>query len=377
MSRLDAVVTGGGTSGHVVPALAVLELLEDSGVPSTALGYVGCRRGVERRLLASVPYATSFLPIAGLQRSFNVRSVARNIVLPLRVVVSYVLATALALRWRPRVVVSVGGYASAPFSFAARILRVPLVCVSYDAIPGLATRRQARHAALCATAFPGSKLPHAQHTGAPVRRAIRTLDRDTQRGPARDVLGIPRDRILVTVMGGSQGSAVLNDAIIEMLNVLDALGESIAVLHICGDRFNALPLPEVPARLWYRRVGYEPRMAEILAATDVLVCRGGAGTIAEIATVGVASVIVPWKDAADDHQRRNAEWLSNSNAAVVLDEAHLAQAGVARTVAELVGDSDRREEIAQRARDLGELNRQGALADAVMTFVASGSRLSA
>lgn len=377
MPRLDAVVTGGGTSGHVLPALAVLELLEDSGVRTSALGYVGCRRGVERKLLASTPYVSRFLPIAGLQRSLNAKSVLRNLVLPARVLVSYALALVLTLRWKPRVVVSVGGYASAPMSFAARIFRVPLVCVSYDAIPGLATRRQARHAALSVTAFPGSSLPRAIHTGAPVRRAIRTLDRDASRRASRELLEIPPNRTLVTVMGGSQGSAVLNDAVVEILGILSDTNEDVAVLHICGDRFTSSPLPNVPPSVWYRRVGYESRMAEILAATDVLVCRAGAGTIAEIATVGVASVIVPWKDAAEDHQRRNAQWLSNEVAAVVLDEENLSRDAVGRAVAELVIDVGRREALARRAREMGAMNRQGALASAVMAVLSSSSRFSA
>jgi UDP-N-acetylglucosamine--N-acetylmuramyl-(pentapeptide) pyrophosphoryl-undecaprenol N-acetylglucosamine transferase len=202
----------------------------------------------------------------------------------------------------------------------------------------------------------------------------------TSRDTARDILDIPRERILVTVMGGSQGSAVLNDAVGGMLAALAALAagdESVAVLHICGERFVSSPLPKIPNSLWYRRVGYESRMAEILASTDVLVCRGGAGTIAEIATVGVASVIIPWKDAAENHQRRNAEWLLNDGAAVVIDESELAHQDVAQAVAELVANSTRRDDIARRARALGEMNRQGALASAVTSVLAPSSRRSA
>lgn len=367
MPRLDAVVTGGGTSGHVLPAIAVLESLEDAGMTATRLGYVGCRRGVERSLFRALPYPARYLPIAGLQRSRDLSSLRRNAALPFRVVASYIAAVALAVRWRPRVVVSVGGYASAPMAFASRVLRIPLVCVSYDAIPGLATRRQARHAAFSAAAFPDSPLPRARLTGAPVRRAIRHIDVGAQRDTARTELDVPRGHVLVTVMGGSQGSAVLNDAVVGLLGLLADSKKPVAVLHICGERFESAPQPEVPTSVWYRRVGYEERMAAVLAATDVLVCRAGAGTIGEIATVGVAAVIVPWKDSADDHQRRNAAWLADVDAAVVLDEVGLDSVVLARTVVSLVNDDDARRRLADAARARGSLNRSGTLAAAVVS----------
>lgn len=370
-------MTGGGTSGHVLPAIAVLESLEDAGVPVSSLGYVGCRRGVERELLPATPFAARYLPIAGLQRSMSPCSLLKNVVLPARIVVSYAMAVVLALRWRPKVVVSVGGYASAPMSFAARIVRAPLVCVTYDAIPGLATRRQARHAALVVSAFPDSPLPKSVHTGAPVRRSIRTLDVSRSRKVAREELGFPDDVVLVTVMGGSQGSALLNGAVPAILDVLSRCKQPVAVLHMCGRRFLdelLTTLPTGSAVVEFRRVGYEPRMEQVLAASDVILCRAGAGTIAEIATVGIASVVVPWKDAADDHQRRNAEWLAHGGGAVVIDEVGFSNDVVAHSVATLVEDGAARRGLAAAARRRGEANRSGALSQAVLSVLSGGSR---
>lgn len=373
MPRLRAVVTGGGTSGHVLPALAVLEALEDGGIAAADLGYVGCRRGVERALVADFAYVKRFLPIDGLQRSMSPRAIGRNLMLPIRVAMSYSAAVVLALRWRPEVIVSVGGYASAPMAFAGRVARVPLVCVSYDAIPGLATRRQSRHAVMCATAFPDSQLPNSVHTGAPVRRAIRQLDAAAARQTARRELGVPESSVLVTVMGGSQGSAALNAAVPAILDVLSSAGRPTALLHISGERFNGAAPIDAPSNVWYSKVGYESRIREVLAATDVFVCRSGAGTIAEISTVGVAAVLVPWKAAADDHQSRNAQWLARDGGAVVLDEAVATPADIARAVAVLVTDDMARHKMADIARANGEQNRTGTLSRALLS-VMSGPR---
>lgn len=377
MPRRQAIVTGGGTSGHVLPALALLEGLEDAGVPVSSLGYVGCRRGVERALLPTTPYAATYLPIAGLQRSMSVQSMLKNLLLPFRVVVSYGVAIILALRWRPGVVVSVGGYASAPMAFAARVVRAPLVCVTYDAIPGLATRRQARHAALVASAFPGSTLRKSVHTGAPVRRVVRNMDVARSRDAARRELGFPNDVVLVTVMGGSQGSAILNHVVPDMLKVLSRGSRPVAVLHLCGHRFADEPQAAVPtnsALVEYRRAAYESRMNLVLAATDVMVCRAGAGTVAEIATVGIAAILVPWKDAADDHQRLNAEWLARDGGAILIDEVGMSSDDIARHVASLVVDDGARRRLAEAAWRRGEANRSGALTRAVLSVVAGGSR---
>ncbi len=357
-----AVVTGGGTSGHVMPALAIIELLREAGHPAGDIAYVGARRGIETSLMKDVDVRSVFLPVSGLQRSFSPRSIARNIAFPFRVLRSRFMAHRLLSQWQPRVVVSVGGYASDPVSWAARAHRIPLVCVSYDRVAGLATRRQASFASACAVAFEGSTLPHATVTGAPVRAELRHLDVAARRADARTALGVPVDAVVVTVMGGSLGSGVLNDAVVGIMNECAGLG-NVFVFHICGRRFEGHSIgARVPAGiLGYHSVGYETRMAEVYAATDILVARAGASTVAEIATVGVASVLVPWSGAADDHQRLNAEWLGDDAAAVVLDESACQDGGLARTVREYAADAQRRRDLADAARAKGERHRAGAL----------------
>ena len=357
-ARVEAVVTGGGTSGHVVPAIAILESLRDTGSDVSSLRYVGSRRGVETRLVAAeTGVDCEFLGITGLQRSFSPRSIATNLVLPLRLFVSTIKAVVLLRRWRPRVVVSVGGYASEPTARAAVLTGVPLVCVSYDRAPGLATRRQARRAVACATAFADSSLPRAVHTGAPVRARLRSVDVAAQRDVARGQFGVSSSASVVAVVGGSLGSGALNDAVPELLAAL--VGIDAAVIHVTGPRFAASPMPAVPAGVTYVRLPYCDDMAALYAACDVLVCRAGASTVAEVATVGVASVIVPWSGAADDHQRLNAAWLVDAGAAVSVPDGDTV--ALVEEVVSLVGDRPRRLDLAASARRIGAIHRGDAL----------------
>ena len=367
-----AVVTGGGTSGHVIPAIAVLEALEDSGHPAVRLAFVGCTRGVDRTSmdesgLSGRGVRCVYLSTSGLQRGLSFAAVARNVAFPWRVLAARRTARRLVRQWRPRVVVSVGGYASDPMSHAAVAAGVPLVCVSYDRVPGLATRVQSRRAAACAVAFPDSALPRAVHTGAPVRRALRRKS-GADPAAARRELGLPVGGRLVAVVGGSLGSGVLNDSVQRLLaDLAERETEPVAVLHLCGRRFSEHPAPTAPDGVTYVRRPQESRMSEVYAAVDVLVCRAGASTVAEIAATGTAAVLVPWSDAADDHQRLNARWLGEAGAAVVLDES-LGEAlapAISAEVLSLLDDHARRAQMAERARTLGEPSRGVALVDLV------------
>ena len=358
-----AVVTGGGTSGHVIPAIAICELLVEAGHPVSEIRYVGSRRGVERELMQSTQIASEYLPISGLQRSWNFQGVARNALLPWRLLRSRILARGLVKLWSPSVVVSVGGYASEPMSRAALAARVPLVCVSYDRIPGLATRRQAKQAAISAVAFEGSDLPRSILTGAPVRKQLRALAVLTSRESSRSALGISPQAPMVVVMGGSLGSGVLNAMVADLLRSLT--GTQSVVYHICGERFMRDPMPHVPAGVQYVRVGYEDRMADVYSALDVLVSRAGASSVAEIATVGVAAVLVPWPDAADGHQELNARWLTDAGAGILMDDAACVDGRAVAEVTQLLADRDRVSVMARTAYQLGALHRSSALVDAI------------
>lgn len=353
-----AVVTGGGTSGHVLPALAIADALVAAGHPRDQIHYVGTRRGVETRLAPESGYPHTLLDVVGLQRSLS----TRNFAVAPKLRRSTHDAEVLLRDLQPKVVVNVGGYGSFPATWAARRLGIPYVVVSYDRRPGLVSKLLAPKAAAVAVAFEGSTLPHAELTGAPVRQAIVALDRDAERAAARAALDLPDDRFVVAVMCGSQGAATVNAVVAQAIERL-ADRTDLAVHHVVGDRFlaGAAPARDGAAGILYRVIGYEDRMPKLYAAADLLVTRGGAGTIAELATVGAPAIVVPWPDAAENHQVDNAKVLSDQGAALLVEQADLT---VDRLVAEIEGfmaDRGRLAVMAHRAREAGAVHRSGAL----------------
>ena len=366
-----AVVTGGGTSGHVLPALAVAEGLVARGHDPSTIHYAGCERGIETRLVPETRFPHHFYDVDGFQRSLSRRNLSF-------VPKMWRARRAAIERFRsapPGVVVSVGGYASMPSVFAARKLGIPVVVVSYDLKPGRASQVAARRAAACAVAFPDSPLPRATLTGAPVRQSILDVDRSGDRAAARAELGLPEDRFVVAIMGGSQGSGVLNEAVWDWL---DRVGDdaALAIRHTVGERF----IDRAPegrdgggdpgTGVVYQPIGYEQRMPLVYAAADVLVGRGGASTVHEVAATGTPAVLVPWAASADDHQTLNVRWLADDGAAVMLPESEVGRLG--EVLDDLRADEPRRAELARRAADAGAVHRSGALARLVES-VADGS----
>lgn len=356
-----AVVAGGGTAGHVLPALAVAEALGQRG---HRVHYVGARRGIETRLVPPTGLPHTFFEVVGVQRRLDAAAWATNLrFLPFQAL-AYRDARRLLAQLQPKVVVSVGGYASLPAVLAARRLRIPVVVVSYDRRPGRASAVTARFAAACAVAFPDSTLPNARVTGAPVRAAILGVDRVRDRAAARARLGLPEDRFAVAVTGGSQGSGALNAAIASWVEAHRS-DRGLAVRHIVGERFLAEAAAPIDGAdgILYQVTGYESEMADVYAAVDVLVGRGGASTVAEVAVTGTPAVLVPWAAAADDHQTGNVRWLADAEAAVLLPEAELDRLG--KVLDDLRQHEPRRAALGAAAARLGSLHRSGALADLI------------
>ncbi len=268
--RAFAVVTGGGTAGHVLPALAVAEALVAHGHERGTIHYVGAERGIETRLVPPTGFPHTFLDVVGVQRRLD----RANLSFPPKLTRAVRRAVVLLRDLRPRVVVSVGGYASLPSVLAARRLRIPIVAVSYDRTPGRASRLAARVAAATAVAFPGSGLPRARVTGAPLRQEILSVDPARDRAAARAELDLPGDRFVLLAVGGSLGSAALN-RVVEAFVAASADRTDLAVHHVAGERFvdastAGAGAPGRAGGILYHVVGYEDRMPQAYAAADVV-----------------------------------------------------------------------------------------------------------
>jgi UDP-N-acetylglucosamine--N-acetylmuramyl-(pentapeptide) pyrophosphoryl-undecaprenol N-acetylglucosamine transferase len=219
-------------------------------------------------------------------------------------------------------------------------------------------------------AFADSPLPRAVVTGAPVRRSILAVDRRRDRDAARAELDLPGDRFVVAVTGGSQGSRALNESVGTFVS--ERAGDSsLAVLQVVGDRFLA-DHAAVEGDVVHRVLGFVDRIELVYAAADVLIGRGGASTVIEVAVTGIPAILVPWAASAEDHQTLNVRWLADQGAAILLGESELSRLG--DVVDGLRADPPRLAELSERARRAGELHRGGALVEVIDRVARSRSR---
>lgn len=343
-----AIVTGGGTAGHVLPALAIAEALVVEGHPRHTIHYVGSIRGIERRLVPPTGFPMTLLPGRGIQR----RLAFANLAAMWGLVVAAVRAAGLVRRLRPAVVVAVGGYASLAVALAAVLWRVPLIVAEQNAAPGAANRLLGRFAKAAAVSFPGTPLPRPVLTGNPIRHELTQIDPARDRQAARRRFGVDDGRRLVLVFGGSLGALRINQAVLAALPSW-AGRRDLAVHHVVGHRDWAAIAAATPAELGpleYRGVAYEDDMPTALIAADLAVCRSGSSTCFELAAVGLPAVLVPSPYVTADQQTANARQLVDAGAAVLVPDDELDGARLVEVVDALLADDERRHEMAAAAR---------------------------
>jgi undecaprenyldiphospho-muramoylpentapeptide beta-N-acetylglucosaminyltransferase len=357
--RRYALVAGGGTAGHLQPALAIAEALVDRGHPRTSIEFVGSSRGQDRAALAGRGFPLTLLPGRGIARSLGPADLVRNLGALVGLSVGCLRALALVSRARPAVVVSVGGYASLPAALSAVILGVPLVLVNVDAVPGAANRLLGRFARASAVGWEGTPLPRSVVTGTPVRPEITLVTRSPEdRRSARTKLGLPPGRLTIAAFGGSLGARRINQAV-AALAAMWSERQDLSIYHVVGRRdWDESAQDEEadqsdPAGLCYRRVAYEDRMPLVYGAADVVVCRAGAMTVAELAVTGVPAILVPLPGAPSDHQSANARVLEQVGAAVLLPDATCDGDHLSRVLAPLLGDGGRLESMGKAAAAMG------------------------
>jgi len=344
-------ITGGGTAGHVFPALAIADALIAIGYTKDRIGFVGSRRGMEGRLVLDAGYAIWLLPGRGISRRLSLA----NLWAVLGLLAATLRSIARMTRMRPSVVVSVGGYAAVPCSIAAVILNVPIVVVNVDAAAGLANRLIARFARLSAVGFASTPLPRAVVTGAPVRDEIEAVTRGLgERLQARRLLGVPEQAKLVAIVGGSLGAGRLNELGLVLAKALE-FREDVVIYHVVGERNYAQMLDRValsPSGPHYRCVAFATAMDSLLSAADLMVCRAGAMTVAELAITGTPAILLPIANSPNDHQRKNAESLALGGGAKLLDNETPHDAFV-QCVIDLVDDRARLGAMSEAARRVG------------------------
>jgi len=355
MSAAPVLIAAGGTGGHVFPALAVAEALNATAVPVV---WLGTRAGLEARAVPAAGIEIEWLSVGGLRgKGWRTRLAA-----PLVLARACWQALRVLRRRRPRALLGMGGFVSGPGGLMARLAGCPLVVHEQNAVAGLTNRVLARFAARVLEAVPGTfpTALGARHTGNPVRAAIAAIAPPEERFAGRT--GAPR----LLVLGGSQGARALNERLPRALARLPA-GTRPEVRHQCGPRHLET------ARAAYAQAGVaaevEPFIDDMAAAyawADLVVGRAGAMSVAELAAAGVGALLVPFPHAVDDHQTRNARWLVEAGAAVVVQEHELDEVRLARELADVLGDRAALVERARRARALARPDAARAVAQAVL-----------
>jgi UDP-N-acetylglucosamine--N-acetylmuramyl-(pentapeptide) pyrophosphoryl-undecaprenol N-acetylglucosamine transferase len=352
-----ALISGGGTGGHVFPALALAEELVARGHARDDVRFVGAQRGLEATAVPAAGFAIDLLPGRGLARTLTPRNVVRNLHTVWDTVVAVVRAFGVVRRTRPRVVVGVGGYASLPALVAATALRVPTVIHEADAHPGLANRIAVRLGARPAVSLPGTALAGAVVTGNPIRPTIAAVRR------------APVDPPLIAVVGGSLGAGSLNRAVLGLYDRWRHRSD-VTIHHVSGTRDYeecVAALEGVRAEgdaLGYRLVPFEEHMETIYTDAAIMVARAG-GMTAELTAVGIPSVLVPLPGAPGDHQTRNADALVAAGAAVMITDAALDPERLDAELTALLADPARRAAMADAARGLGRPDATARFADLV------------
>jgi UDP-N-acetylglucosamine--N-acetylmuramyl-(pentapeptide) pyrophosphoryl-undecaprenol N-acetylglucosamine transferase len=360
-------VSGGGTGGHVYPALAVARALRDAR-PGVELDYVGGVRGFERRLVGSHPMRDALPYHELVVRSLRSAGLSIHTVLdPARLAASVPQAWWLLGRLRPAALFTTGGYLALPLVLAARARGIPTLVWEGNVLPGRATRAIGRFATRVAVSFPPTldAFPgNSFVSGTPIR-SFEGIDRDA----ARHSLGLDPDDRLLLVFGGSQAVARMNAALAEALPRLLADWH---VLHLAGDAGMAdagaarQALPEALRQRYTAEPFLTDRMADALVAADLVLGRAGSSTCAELAAAGVPSILVPYPFAGA-HQRYNAGYLAEEGAAVMVADEELTAERLLREATSLL-DDDRRAAMADAARRLGRPHAAQALADELIAM---------
>jgi UDP-N-acetylglucosamine--N-acetylmuramyl-(pentapeptide) pyrophosphoryl-undecaprenol N-acetylglucosamine transferase len=340
---MRVLVAAGGTGGHIYPGVAVAkEVMRRD--PRSEVKFVGTARGLETRLVPAAGFELSLIESAGL-KNVGMAQRARGLLLLPK---SFIAARRLIREFRPDIVIGAGGYVSGPVLLTAALMRVPTLVMESNALPGWTNRVLARFVDRATVSFEAA-LPFfrgkAVVTGNPVRREFFDL-------PAK---GRDAGRFSVLVFGGSQGARAINEAMTGALAHMLAHKEVLFITHQTGEADYEKVLKGYEAAGWSERASvrrYIDDMVAAFAATDLIICRAGATTSAELVAAGKAAIMVPFPFAADDHQRRNAEALEAAGAARMILQQELTGERLAAEITRLVQSPDELTHMEVSSRNL-------------------------
>jgi UDP-N-acetylglucosamine--N-acetylmuramyl-(pentapeptide) pyrophosphoryl-undecaprenol N-acetylglucosamine transferase len=356
---MRVLIAGGGTGGHVIPALAIARELKSR--YGAEVLFVGTARGMENRLVPQAGFGLMRIKVGALKNVSLLTRLRTVLSLPSAIVEARKIINIFA----PQVVVGVGGYASGPAMAAAIMAKIPTLAFEPNLVPGFANKLVGRRVTAAAVHFEETRryFNNAQVVGVPVRKEFFAVAAETASA------GHPPTLL---VFGGSQGAHAINEAMTGASSEVCKQIPGLRLIHQTGERdYNDVQAAYVSRAVPAEVSAFIDNMPQAFAQADLLICRSGASTVAEVTAAGKPAIFVPFPQAADDHQRRNAEAIVNAGAAMMIPQAELTPQLLAATVVDLLSDPQRLQEMSGRARSLGHVDSAERMARLVADLAAS------
>ena len=363
---MHVVLAGGGTAGHIEPALALADALRRAD-PSVGITALGTESGLETRLVPERGYDLALIPKVALPR----KATPELITLPGRLRGAVKAVQEVLERTRADAVVGFGGYVAMSAYYAAKRSGVPIVVHEANARPGVANRYGVRCTDFVAVSTPDSKLQHSRYIGIPLRRAVATLDRGAARPEARAYFGLDQRLPTLLVSGGSQGARRLNETIQAVAPRLQQYG--VQILHAVGPKNEIPRIDDIPGMPPYRALPYLDRMDLAYAAADLMLCRAGAMTVAELSAVGLPGAFVPLP-IGNGEQRLNAQPVVRAGGGLRVEDADLTPAWGRGQLLPVLTDPQRLWEMSRAAAEFGRRDADDLLVGMVYEAIAARRR---
>ena len=367
MDNFRIIIAGGGTGGHLFPAIAIGEEIKER-FPKAEIHFIGSDFGLEAKVFPVKDLLHTLLPIRGLQRGLSPGSLLKNLILPYRILISLFKVSTLFKEFNPTLVIGTGGYASALPLFMATIQKksIPIVLQEQNSFPGITTRWFSKKANLICAAFKTDNLSFNNNlviTGNPIRSNIISGDRAI----ALKIYDMDIKKNTIFVFGGSQGSAVLNKSLESIINKFD--NQPIQVLWQTGDNdYNKFKKYKKDT---IKIVPFINDMAAAYALSDLVVCRSGALTLSEVTTCGKPSILIPFAAAAGNHQMKNAETLYQAGASILIEEKDLNSNKLLKNINYLINNKNTLEKMSVAAKALGKPDATKKITDHVIDMVSN------
>ena len=349
MDKTKIIIAGGGTGGHLFPAIAIGEEIKER-IPNAEIHFIGSTFGLESKVFPVKDLIHTLLPIRGLQRSINIRNILKNLLLPFRIIRCLIKVSSIYKDFKPRLVIGTGGYASAVPLFVAvtQNPKIPIILQEQNSFPGITTRWFAKKSSLICSAFNVFKdVPDNEVilTGNPIRSTILNGKKEI----AIKDFNLSENKKTLFIFGGSQGSRFLNDSLLKIVRKINF--KNTQIIWQTGDKdfrkYNSLINKNL------KIVPFINDMASAYALSDLVVCRSGALTLSELTACGKPSILIPFAAAAGNHQLKNAIALEKNKAAVIIEEKDMSTQILLSTINNLINNDATLKKMSKASKSLG------------------------